>query len=98
MVWKRRWVHLVVGLVLAVSLMPGAAGPVWAAGDLRHTAEAEEATTDMELVLLRDDGRIHVEDPYVKAGYLTVTFDSDQAGWERVRAGDFDGLSRWTTF
>ena len=78
MVLKRRWLHLIVGLALGASLLLGSAGVPASASDAPPAPEAEEPTIDMELVLLRDDGRIYVQDPYVKAGDLAVTFESDQ--------------------
>jgi len=89
----QRWkvLGLILALVLVTSTLAGSGLALAAPAPTPDTPVEEAAKGDMELVLLRGNGRIHVEDPHVAGGMEKVEFDSKETGWKMVRAGDFNG-------
>ena len=46
---------------------------------------------DEEIILLTDDGRILVRDPYTPPGVLPIGWQSPTSGWQQLAVGDFNG-------
>lgn len=72
---------LVLTLILAMVPIVHASSPI----------NSPDATNDDEIILLTNDGRISVRDPYTPPGIRPVVWDSPGNGFTNVVAGDFNG-------
>ncbi|MCB0234403.1 MAG: hypothetical protein KDG58_09285, partial [Anaerolineae bacterium] len=72
---------LVLTLILAAVPIVQASTPV----------NAPDAPLDDEIILMSNDGRIIVRDPYTPPGIRPVTWESPGTGFTNVITGDFNG-------
>ncbi len=77
-------------LLVLMALVP----PAWGEGDTEDITippGIAAVSHDDEVVLIRSDGYIQVEDPFHSAGTDPATWTSPEGGWNFVTTGDFNG-------
>lgn len=78
-------------LIIVAAFVPSSLGAPAAEDSIVPQPEQAAVSNDDEIVLIRTDGVIQVEDPYHVAGTAPATWTSPEGGWNFVTTGDFNG-------